>query len=311
MKIRISIIHEATPLRIHATLKTLRQEGHVITNESDADIWFVDCIWPDKIEQSVIDELLIFEGKIVLISLGDLNMFRLDHLPSQLIDKVSAFCKIQWSHDLTIYDKRILSKMITIHPFLVGNLLQPLRKKPQACFFGLPTGANNTEDNLRIRACRILKNQPWFIGGIVGQEGYGVNPRDISGIEIGHRPRSFYLRTINQSLLSLCMPGNSPLTYRLFESLGVGSAVVSCCLEDVDWLNRMEPNVHYFAVEPDLSNLLEICERAMNDTTQAHKIAAAGYALHQDYYKIQSDGSLSYNMWNDIKTQFSSVGIIF
>lgn len=311
MKIRISIIHEATPLRIHAILKTLRREGHVITNESDADIWFVDCIWPDKIEQSVIDELLIFEGKIVLMSLGDLNMFRLDHLPSQLIDKVSAFCKIQWSHDLTIYDKRILSKMITIHPFLVGNLLQPLRKKPQACFFGLPTGANNTEDNLRIRACRILKNQPWFVGGIVGQEGYGVNPRNISGIETGYRPRSFYLRTINQSLLSLCMPGNSPLTYRLFESLGVGSAVVSCCLEDVDWLNRMEPGIHYFAVKPDLSDLLEICERAINDTTQVHKIATAGHALHQNYYGIQSDGSLSDNIWGNIKAQFSSLGIIF
>lgn len=311
MKIRTSIIHEATPLRIHAILKTLQREGHVITNEGDADIWFVDCIWPDKIEQSTIDELLIFEGKIVLMSLGDLNMFRLDHLPSQLIDKVSAFCKIQWARDLTVYDQRILSKMVTIHPFLIGNLPQPLIKKPKVCFFGLPTGAKDTEDNLRIRACRILKNQPWFTGGIVGQESYGIDPRDISGIEIGYRPRNFYLRTMNKSLLSLCMPGNSPLTYRMFESLGVGSAVVSCCLDDTKWLNRMEPGTHYFAVKPDLSDLLETCEQAIHNEVQTHKIAAAGYTLHQNYYAIQSDGGLSDNIWQDILAQFSSVGIIF
>ena len=310
MKVRATIIHEATPLRIQAIFKSLEKLGHIMTTNKDADIWFVDCIWPDKIEQSTIDELLVFEGKIVLISLGDLNMFRLDSLPSQLINKVDAFCKIQWSHDLTIYDPRILPKMVTIHPFLMGNLPKPLVKKPKACFFGLPTGAKDTKDNLRIRACRILKNQPWFIGGIVGQEGYGIDSRNISGIEVGHRPRSFYIRTINQSLLSLCMPGNSPLTYRLFESLGVGSAVVSCCLDDTRWLNRTKPGVHYLSVKPDLSNLLEVCEQAINNEALTHKIAKAGYSLHTSYYEIQQDGGLSDNMWQDIKTQFTSLGIM-
>lgn len=311
MKIRISTIHKATPLRIEAILKTLQREGHVITDRNDVDIWFVDCMWPHAIERHLIDEMMFaFHGHIVLVSLGDLNIFKLDGLPEELIHKTSAFAKIQWDHDLTIYDPRILAKMVTVHPFLIGGLPQPSTKKPKVCFFGLPTGAENTEDNLRIRACHILKDQPWFIGGVVGQEG-GANLRDISGIEIGHRPRHFYLRTMNQSLLSLCMPGNSPLTYRMFESLGVGSAVVSCCLQDVRWLNRMNPGIHYFAVKPDLSDLLEICERAIRDDTQARKIAAAGYALHRDYYAIQSDGGLSDNIWEDIKTQFANLGVTF
>lgn len=310
MKIRTLMIHKSTPLRMEAILRTFQRERHTITNSGDADVWFVDCIWPHALDQFIVDEMLAFRGKIVLISLGDMNIFKLNGLPDELINKVAAFAKIQWDKDTTIYDPRILSKTITVHPFLVSGLPHPLTKKLKACFFGLPTGAENANNNLRIRACHILKEQPWFIGGIVGQEG-GADSRDISGIEIGHRPRSFYLRTINQSLLSLCMPGNSPLTYRMFESLGVGSAVVSCCLEDIKWLNNMEPNIHYFMVKPDLSDLLEICERAIQDNTQAREIAEAGHALYLEYYFLQKDGGLSNNIWQDIKSQFNSVGIIF
>lgn len=303
------MIHQATPSRMDAILRTLLRHGHTLTTSNDADIWFVDCIWPHAIELSIIEEMIAFKGQIVLLSLGDRNIFKLNYLPDELINKVTAFAKIQWDHNLTIYDSRILTKMITIHPFLIGGLPQPSTKKLQACFFGLPTGAKNTCDNLRIRACHILKGQPWFVGGIVGQEN-GADPRNINGIEIGHRPRNFYLRTINQSLLSLCMPGNSPLTYRMFESLGVGSAVVSCCLENIKWLNHMKPGIHYFVVKPDLSDLLEICEQAIHNEAQTRQIAAAGYALHQDYYAIQSDGGLSNRIWQDIQAQFSSVDII-
>lgn len=310
MKIRLLSIHRSTPLRMDAILKTLIRNGHSLVNDNEADVWFIDCIWPHKIEQSIIEEMIAFKGQIILISLGDWNIFKLDGLPDELINKVTAFAKIQWDHDLTIYDPRIIAKRITVHPFLIGGLPQPIIKKPKVCFFGLPTGTEDAKNNLRIQACRILKDQPWFVGGIVGQEP-GANPRDIAGIEIGHRPRNFYLNTINQSLLSLCMPGNSPLTYRMFESLGVGSAVVSCCLEDVKWLNYMEPGVHYFVVKQDLSDLLVVCKRAINNNTQAHQIAAAGYALYQDYYAIQQDGGLSDNIWQDIKTQFINIGIEF
>lgn len=310
MKIRALMIHQATPLRMEALLRTLHRCGHTMTTDNDADVWFVDCIWPSALEQSVIDEMLAFKGKIVLISLGDLNIFKLDNIPDKLIDKVAAFAKIQWDQNPINYDSRILAKMVTIHPFLIGGLPAPENKKNKACFFGLPSGAEKTKDNLRIRACHMLKPYHWFIGGIVGQEG-GAEPRDISGIEIGPRPRDFYLRTINQCLLSICMPGNSPLTYRMFESLGVASVVVSCCLDDVKWLNRMVPGEHYLAVQPDLSDLVEVCQQAIDNPTESHQIAQAGYALYNEYYAIQSDGGLSENIWSDIQTQFADLGIKF
>jgi len=309
MKIRVSMIHQATSPRMEAFIRTLMRNGHRVSKTGEADIWFVDCIWPHKITQQTIDEMIAYKGKIVLLSLGDLNIFKLDGLPDELVDRVSAFAKIQWENDLTSYDLRVVNRMVTFYPFLIGGLPRPSDLEPIVSFFGLPTGAGKTEDNLRVRACRIMKDQPWFVGGLVGQE-CGAYPRDITGLETTALPRGEYLRIMSKSLMSLCLPGNSPLTYRMFESLGVGSAVVSCCLEDVRWLNRMEPGVHYFAVEPDLSDLMEICEKAVYDNTQAKKIALAGYALHNDYYAIQPDGGLSSNMWEDIRTQFDDLGII-
>lgn len=309
MKIRTLMIHQATPPRMDAFLRTMMRNGHRVFTSGEADVWFVDCIWPHKIPRQTIEEMIAYKGEIVLISLGDLNIFKLDGLPDELIDRVSAFAKIQWENDLTSYDLRVTNRMVTFYPFLIGGLPCPSNVESRVCFFGLPTGAEKTEDNLRIRACRILKDQTWFVGGLVGQEG-GADPRDISDLETPALPRGDYLRIMSKSLMSLCLPGNSPLTYRMFESLGVGSAVISCCLEDVRWLNRMEPGVHYFSVEPDLSDLLETCEKAVHDNTQAKKIALAGYALHTDYYAIQPDGGLSSNMWIDIKTQFADLGII-
>ena len=80
-------------------------------------------------------------------------------------------------------------------------------------------------------------------------------------------------------------------------------------MDDVRWLNRMEPDVHYFSVKPDLSDLLVICEQAIHDETKTRQIAIAGYSLYQDYYAIQSDGGLSDNMWRDIQAQFSNIDI--
>lgn len=309
MKICTLTIHKSTPCRIEAILRTLQRKGHTITNSNNADIWFVDCIWPHAIETPVIEEMIAFKGHIVLMSLGDLNIFKLDGLPDELIDKIAAFAKIQWDNDTTIYDPRILAKAITVHPFLIGGLPQPADKNPQACFFGLPTGEQDARNNLRIRTCHILKNQPWFVGGIVGQE-EGAKQRNIEGIEVGRRPRQFYLRTINKSLLSICMPGNSPLTYRMFESLGLGSAVVSCDLGSVLWRNRMIPEQNYLRVEDDLSDLVEVCQWGINNPTHILRLANRGYDLYNEYYRLLPDGSMTDVMWQDISNQFKRLGVL-
>lgn len=314
MKIRATIIHVSTPLRMAPIAATLKRHGHVFTDQKipDADLWLVDCMWPHKIDDATIEELIKFRGQIMLMSLGDWSSFNTSMegrgLPNEVIDKAIAFAKIQWTRNDSDYDPRIIDKQVIMQPFLIGGLQEPSpNKKSIASFYGLPTGDLNTENNLRIRACRMLKDEPWFRGGIVGQEP-GAQ-RNISGIETGHRPRFFYLNSINKSLLSLCMPGNSTLTYRHFESMGMKSCVVSCCLNQFKWLDRMIPGEHYLEVLPDLSNLIDVCEQAINDKDETLRIAQNGYDLYDEYYKLMPDGGVTDLMWTDITEQWRRVGI--
>jgi hypothetical protein len=293
---------------------TLKRHGHIFTDQriTDADLWLVDCMHPHKIDDATIEELIKFRGQIMLVSLGDWSSFNTSMegrgLPNEIIDKAIAFAKIQWTHEIADYDPRIVGKQIIMQPFLIGGLREPLvNKKSIASFYGLPTGDLETDKNLRIRACRMLWNKSWFRGGIVGQEP-GAQ-RNISGIETGHRPRSFYLNSINKSLLSLCWPGNSILTYRHFESMGMKSCIVTCCLNQFKWLNRMVPGEHYLDVLSDLSNLTEVCERAFKDKKTTLQIAQNGYDLYNKYYKLQPDGSMTDAMWADITQQWKCVGV--
>ncbi len=314
MKVRATIIHVSTPLRMRPIIATLARHGHVFTDQkiTDADLWLVDCMHPHKIDDATIEELIAFRGQIMLVSLGDWSSFNTSMegrgLPDEVIDKAVAFAKIQWTYNNSDYDPRIIGKQVIMQPFLIGGLPEPaIVKKPIASFYGLPTGDLDTEKNLRIRTCRILKHCPWFHGGVVGQEP-GAQ-RDISGIEIGHRPRPFYLSSINKSLVSLCMPGNSVLTYRHFESIGMKSCIITCCLDKFKWLNKMVPGYHYFDVLPDLSNLLDICEQAISDTKTTLQIAQNGYNLYQEYYRLLPDGSMTDAMWIDIVDQLKLVGV--
>lgn len=314
MKIRVTLTHISTPLRIAPIAATLRRYGHSITDQkiNDADLWLVDCMWPHKIDDITIQELLKFKGQIILTSLGDWSSFNTEMegrgLPNEIINKAIGFAKIQWTHNDNDYDERIIGKQIMMQPFLIGGLPEPnFNKKKIVSFYGLPTGDLDTEKNLRIQACRILKDQLWFEGGIVGQEPGAY--RDIAGLETGHRPRSFYLRSINQSLISLCMPGNSVLTYRHFESLGMASCIITCCLDEFKWLNRMCPGEHYINVKPDLSDLLRVCELAVNHSKNVLRIAQNGYQLYNEYYRLLPDGGMTHMMWNDIIQQWRKIGV--
>lgn len=313
MRIKIVAPHIAAQLRIQVLVPTLKRYGHQITDSAAmADLYLLDCMRPDHIPGAIFDELLDYGGQIMLTSLGDWSAFNTDmegkSVPDSIIDRAVAFAKIQWTHEPTDYDPRIIGKQVIMHPFLVGGLPEPLPvKRPVVSFYGLPTGDLDTEDNLRIRACRMLKGRPWFDGGIVGQEP-GAQ-RDISGTEASKRPRPLYLRSINKSRISLCLPGNSILTYRHFESMGMKSCIITCCLDQFKWLNRMITGEHYLEVLPDLSNLTEVCEQAISDSETTNRIAQNAYDLYQEYYRLRPDGGMTDLMWFDILDQWRQVGI--
>jgi len=313
MKIKIVTTHISAKLRMQVLIPTLKRYGHFFTQDSSvADLYILDCMRVDHIPEKIIEELSKYKGQLILTSLGDWSSFNTNMngrgLPDDVINKAKAFAKIQWTKNPNDYDPRIYAKRMTMQPFLIGGLPKPSDiKKSCVLFYGLPTGDLKTENNLRINACRLLYDKPIFRGGIVGQEP-GAE-RDISGVETGRVPRPMYLRMINNSLVSLCLPGNSVLTYRHFESMGLKSCIITCSLDDFQWMNKLVAGRDYLEIKPDLSNLEEVCDIAMKNIDETKSIAENAYGLYQSYYRLMDDGGMTENMWSDISSQFKALGI--
>jgi len=112
---------------------------------------------------------------------------------------------------------------------------------------------------LRRRAVELLSSAP-----------------DIHFLGAGRRVRySRFLRESASARLCLDLPGNGPFTFRLPETLGLGS-----CLIAPRYVTRLqeklEPGVHYVAIADDLSDLLDVCRYYLAHESERAAIARAG-----------------------------------
>jgi hypothetical protein len=164
--------------------------------------------------------------------------------------------------------------------------------------------------NPRVEACLRLKNESYFVGGMVepDEQNYYQTAtyltRRAAPVMIPALPRERYLEMLARSKSSLCLPGTSLLTFRHFESMHLLSNVVSPDLSQIRWLDVLEPGKHYFVLNNDLSNLEDVCERSLReDKTQA------ALRIYQQYYMLAPDGGMNPNMWLDVKIRFRECGL--
>jgi len=107
------------------------------------------------------------------------------------------------------------------------------------------------------------------------------------GAKVGYRP---FLREIARSRVCLDLPGNGPLCFRLVNYLAVGACIVSPPHAAV----MPEPLVdrkHIVYTRPDMSDLVDLCEHYVNDTTAREQIAqeAQRYYRRHLYWRSLSD----------------------
>lgn len=107
--------------------------------------------------------------------------------------------------------------------------------------------------------------------------------RDIHFVGAGPRVRySRFLREIAAARLTLDLPGNGPFTFRLSESLGLGSCLMAP--RYITALHRkLEPGVHYVAIANDLSDLLDRCRYYLSHDAERETIARAGRDFFDRY----------------------------
>jgi glycosyl transferase family 1 len=110
-----------------------------------------------------------------------------------------------------------------------------------------------------------------------------ANAGDIDFVGSGRKVRySRFLREAASARMCLDLPGNGPFTFRVGEFLGLGSCLIAPRYA-TSLPVPLEPNVHYVAVEHDLSDLLDACRHYLSHDEEREKIANAGREYFQRY----------------------------
>lgn len=187
-----------------------------------------------------------------------------DDINRHALDECSLYIKFQ--HRAQGYpDSRIMPGGYPVSNTQYYHYYRAFRGRyagaPQAGVFGRFGHAFQGE--LRMRAVELLSGA-----------------RDIHFLGAGRRVRySRFLRESASARLSLDLPGNGSFTFRLPETLGLGSCLVAPRYPTI-LHERLEPGVHYVPIADDLSDLLDTCRYYLSHESERAKIAAAG----RDYF---------------------------
>lgn len=273
----------------------------------DADVWFVAPFdhrtpWPAGEVGRVVSR---YRGTLIDFSKDDALEIQDGCYPGDVRARVDYWCRVAYRED---YEgpEHARGKLACLPPFLPKTIRRTCRpsrwsaRKDAVLFVGALTGSVDPDQNLRIRALRILRASGIpFAGGLYPNSDNRnlVVPEDVRGERC---QRYGHYRALHRIRYGLALPGNNPLTYRFFECLAAGCLCFSTDLGRYRWLNgSLAADVHYASVNEDLSNLADRIEAFRNDPAEAAAIAAAG---HQEY--LRSFRHFGWRMNPDLVARF-------
>jgi hypothetical protein len=123
-----------------------------------------------------------------------------------------------------------------------------------------------------------------FGGGIYGNRDRGTTPP--TDVQSPRYTTTSHWRALHRAAFSLALPGNSPITYRLIESLAAGALCFSPPLDRVLWLSGgLRAGEHYVALRDDVEDLTERVAYFTDHREEAARIAGAGHAHYERYFR--------------------------
>jgi glycosyltransferase involved in cell wall biosynthesis len=107
------------------------------------------------------------------------------------------------------------------------------------------------------------------------------------GNKVGYRG---FLREVAGSRVCLDLPGNGPFCFRLVDYMAVGACIVSAP-HAVEMPKPLEDRKHIIYTRPDLSDLVDLCERYVNDAPAREAMARAAQTYYRQhlYWRSLSD----------------------
>jgi Glycosyl transferases group 1 len=96
-----------------------------------------------------------------------------------------------------------------------------------------------------------------------------------------------FLREVATARVCLDLPGNGPFCFRLVNYLAVGACIVSPPYP-VDMPEPLIADKHFVCTRADMSDLVDVCQRYVNDATAREAIAREGHAYYRRHLHWRS-----------------------
>ena len=173
-------------------------------------------------------------------------------------------------------------------------------KRAEPYFLGHFSGTQGP-DNMRVRACRLLRDAgpPANVGVIAASIPPELRLADVPLKE----PEPLHVMGRHRFVLSLW--GNHQFNPRLYRGLEAGSLVFHQATPDIQLLEDgiLVPGLHYVEIAPDLSDLLERVEYFTAHPGEAREIAEAGHRQWMDHLFVPAPYTLPDVIWERLTSQ--------
>lgn len=328
-------------VRVKHFINTLRSRGHIVEVQNhgcgmpDADLWIFDHLYGtpnyliDNKENIAANEPLFhsFKGKLAIMCINDGCNIHISTLSDKLkerIDGIITFLRYPENHQ---FSRGMYSKIVMIPRYTVDYERREIVPKENKVFFvGRITGGDLFGGaNWRVEAFKKIYANEFLRSNFTGWLQSHNNKVLVSDSRrndeynktiIGTSPKVLshdeYNQHLDKTLISLCLPGNTNLGYRHFQSIICRCAVISHRMENDpgEWLYQTAFNDSFYFVNDDLSNLEMVMEYSLRNTQETILREQIGWERYQHYYELKPTNVYQDHISDALMTKFSEIGIM-
>lgn len=279
---------------------------------NDYRAWYYDLSTFERWQYPTIfwKELMEYrsDGFMACVNYEDGYRFFSDRITAAVQDKTLLFMNNALYLDRTNYPTRGRNKLFLTTSYISNSqkfrkVFVPIADRVKRVFFSGSVTGNSTsltnfsplEPRLRITLVEMVRSHPEIpsILRFLSYEPMWKKFYDEIPPELKCQPtdEKTFVNELSNSLISLCVKGNSYPTNRFFESMAAGCVTFSTQIDhEIEVYGIGEKGKDYIEIKADGSDLIEKIKFYLDNPAAAAKVAANGRAVWEKYNMLDDNG---------------------